>query len=242
MYVYANMLKAMQILGSSSGFVSHRLKTYGNCGFSLVSISTKPSPFSPSRTPIHTSLMTPYFSARKTRCVREFRVTRARSESNPDVTSSSSSPSSSSVTFKSTDEHDLCGEGEENVTPRKVRASPQLDKVLEEFAVQELDSNNKGSSYTLIKSKRGVATQGMGVVEANHSTMELGDKQQHGNEDAEAGQCDLSTSPFVRRIDVVEPPRSFAVLRFKSFDGCSDPTLIDGKLTRPLPRSLLDSS
>ena len=83
------MLKAMQILGSSSGFVSHKLKPLGNCGLFLVSIS--------SRSPTKSNCsMTPKFSVRKARCFRAFRVSCARSESKPDVTSSSS------VTFQST--------------------------------------------------------------------------------------------------------------------------------------------
>ncbi|XP_057501502.1 nudix hydrolase 23, chloroplastic-like isoform X2 [Actinidia eriantha] len=89
------MLKAMQILGSSSGFVSQKLKPHGNCGLSFVSIY--------SRRPTKSDCsITPNFSVRRARCFRGFRVACARSESKPDVTSSSSSSSSSSVTFQST--------------------------------------------------------------------------------------------------------------------------------------------
>uniref|UniRef100_A0A5B7B3A1 Nudix hydrolase domain-containing protein n=1 Tax=Davidia involucrata TaxID=16924 RepID=A0A5B7B3A1_DAVIN len=94
------MLKAIQILGSSSGFVSHRLKPHGNCGLSFVSISTKPSPSSSSRrSTTTTSLPSPAFSVSKGRCFRAFRMSLTRSESNPDETSSSSP---SSFAFQST--------------------------------------------------------------------------------------------------------------------------------------------
>ncbi|KAA8518275.1 hypothetical protein F0562_015842 [Nyssa sinensis] len=86
------MLKAIQILGSSSGFVSHRLKPHGNCGLSFVSISTKPSSSSSSRTPTtKNSLLSPTLSVRKGPCLRAFRVSLTRCESNPDGTSSPSS-------------------------------------------------------------------------------------------------------------------------------------------------------
>lgn len=88
------MLRAIQILGSSSsGFVSHRLKPHGNCALSLVPSSAKPSPLSPCpprRTAKNVSSM-------KGRCFRAFPAYCTRSESNPDVTSPSSSP-----TLKST--------------------------------------------------------------------------------------------------------------------------------------------
>ncbi|KAI8558904.1 hypothetical protein RHMOL_Rhmol04G0132600 [Rhododendron molle] len=88
------MLRAIQILGSSSsGFVSHRLKPHGNCALSLVPSSAKPSPLSPCpprRTAKNVSSM-------KGRCFRAFPACCTRSESNPDVTSPSSSP-----TLKST--------------------------------------------------------------------------------------------------------------------------------------------
>ncbi|KAK3010101.1 hypothetical protein RJ639_012441 [Escallonia herrerae] len=80
------MLKAIQFLGSSSGFFSSRLKPHGNCGLSFVS----------SRRP------TPLISAHQGRNSRAFRVSVTRSESNSDGSSpSSSSSSSSSVAFRS---------------------------------------------------------------------------------------------------------------------------------------------
>ncbi|KAK2965544.1 hypothetical protein RJ640_016686 [Escallonia rubra] len=82
------MLKAIQFLGSSSGFFSNRLKPHGNRGLSFVS----------SRRP------TPSISVRKGRNSRAFRVSVTRSESNSDgssPSSSSSSSSSSSGAFRS---------------------------------------------------------------------------------------------------------------------------------------------
>ncbi|XP_052173182.1 nudix hydrolase 23, chloroplastic isoform X1 [Diospyros lotus] len=97
------MLKAIQMLGSSSGIVSHRLKPHGNCGLSLVSVSSKPSPSSPTRPPMATSLMMPDFSLLKRRNFIPARMSCTRSESNPDAASSSASSSSSSpVRFQST--------------------------------------------------------------------------------------------------------------------------------------------
>ncbi|XP_059646396.1 nudix hydrolase 23, chloroplastic [Cornus florida] len=94
------MLKTVQILGSSYGFVSQRLKPHGNCGLSFISISTKPS-FS-SRRPTTASLPSSAVSVRKGRCFRASRMALTRSESNPEgIASSSSSSPSSSVAFKS---------------------------------------------------------------------------------------------------------------------------------------------
>ncbi|KAK9290029.1 hypothetical protein L1049_008192 [Liquidambar formosana] len=99
------MLKAMQILGSSSGFVSHRWRPHNSGGLSFISKSAKPlsssssssSYSSCSRSPT-ASLLSPGFSARKSRCFRAFRMSAINSELNPDGTSSSSS----STSFQST--------------------------------------------------------------------------------------------------------------------------------------------
>lgn len=74
------MLKAIQMLNSSSGFVSHRFKVNGNCGLSLVSSScfVKQKPFSA--------------TSRKGLSFRSFgfRVCCSHSGSNPEVSLSSS--------------------------------------------------------------------------------------------------------------------------------------------------------
>ncbi|KAI3830137.1 hypothetical protein L1987_04271 [Smallanthus sonchifolius] len=62
------MLRSIQFLGSYSGFLFHRLKLHGN-HYRLSFITTSTT----------------------TRCFRQFRASSIRSESNPDVTSSSSS-------------------------------------------------------------------------------------------------------------------------------------------------------
>ncbi|KAM7505554.1 hypothetical protein LguiB_004458 [Lonicera macranthoides] len=81
------MLKVIQILGSSSGIVSHRLKkTQGNLGQSFISVSSR------------TYLRVSSSSTRRGRCFREFRVSVTRCDSNSDMSSSSSS---SSVAFRS---------------------------------------------------------------------------------------------------------------------------------------------
>lgn len=86
------MLKAIQILGSSSVFVSQRWKYHNSCGFSIISCSC-----SSSRTPTMTSLVMPTSPTRKMRCFRAFRASTIRAESNPDAPSSSSASSSASV-------------------------------------------------------------------------------------------------------------------------------------------------
>ncbi|CAK9148456.1 unnamed protein product [Ilex paraguariensis] len=99
------MLKAIQILGSSSGFVSQRLKPHANHGPFLVSVSMLPSPSSSCslrRLTTRNIFQSPISSARKNRCFRALRMSSTQSESNPDATSSSSPSSSSSVTFRST--------------------------------------------------------------------------------------------------------------------------------------------
>ncbi|RVW30769.1 hypothetical protein CK203_077148 [Vitis vinifera] len=74
------MLKAIQILGSSSVFVSQRWKYHNSCGFSIISCSC-----SSSRTPTMTSLVMPTSPTRKMRCFRAFRASTIRAESNPDA-------------------------------------------------------------------------------------------------------------------------------------------------------------
>lgn len=85
------MLKAIQMLNSSSGFVSHRLKLNGNCGFSFVSSSCfiKQKPISATK--------------RKELSLRSigFRVFCSHSGSTPEI-SPSSSESPSVSTFQST--------------------------------------------------------------------------------------------------------------------------------------------
>ncbi|GAV63964.1 NUDIX domain-containing protein, partial [Cephalotus follicularis] len=84
------MLKAVQILGSSSGFVSYRWKPINTSGgLSILSISTNPLSHSTCRRLRHTST-TQFFTSYSTRKIR-FRVYTTRSESNPDGSSSSSS-------------------------------------------------------------------------------------------------------------------------------------------------------
>lgn len=95
------MLKAIQILGTSSGFVSHRLKPHSNYGFSFTSLSTKSSSSSSTRTIKTSPVLVPASSAQKGR-FREFRVSLTRSESNPEGNLPSSSSSSTSVAFQST--------------------------------------------------------------------------------------------------------------------------------------------
>ncbi|KAI3679708.1 hypothetical protein L2E82_51109 [Cichorium intybus] len=86
------MLRSIQFLGSASGFLFHRLKLHGNhSGLSFISISAKSS----SRRPLLTTSRTP-------RCLRQFRASPIRSQSNPDATSPSSS-SSPSPAFRSTE-------------------------------------------------------------------------------------------------------------------------------------------
>lgn len=91
------MLKAIQIIGSSSGFVSNRLKS--NCshgGLSFSSVSTKQSSSSSIPT---ASLMLPLaVPARQRGCFRPFNMSAARAESNSVGASSSSSSSPSVVT------------------------------------------------------------------------------------------------------------------------------------------------
>ncbi|KVI03548.1 NUDIX hydrolase, conserved site-containing protein [Cynara cardunculus var. scolymus] len=85
------MLRSIQFLGSSSGFLFHRLKLHGSqSGLSFISISAPPS----SRTPL-------IITSSTGRCFRQFRASSIRSESNLDGTSPSSS-STSSPTFRST--------------------------------------------------------------------------------------------------------------------------------------------
>lgn len=85
------MLKAIQILGCcSSGFV---WKPRSSGGLSFISVSAKPLSYSLSsgRATTMDSSLLPGFSARRTRSVRAFRPSSARSESNPDGRSASSS-------------------------------------------------------------------------------------------------------------------------------------------------------
>ncbi|XP_048321060.2 nudix hydrolase 23, chloroplastic isoform X1 [Ziziphus jujuba] len=93
------MLKAIQILGSSSGFVSHHWKRHTSAGFSFVAISIKPlSSTSPSRsclrgvatTSTSSSFLPMSSSTSRTHCSSVF-PSSVRSESNPGGTSSSSS-------------------------------------------------------------------------------------------------------------------------------------------------------
>lgn len=84
------MLKAIQILGSSSVFVSQRWKYHNSCGFSMIS-------FSSSRIPTMISLVMPTSPSRKMGGCRTFRASTIRSESNPDGPSSISASSSPSV-------------------------------------------------------------------------------------------------------------------------------------------------
>ncbi|XAR68601.1 FAD diphosphatase [Bertholletia excelsa] len=84
------MLKAIQLLGWSSGFVLGRLKSHGNCGIYLVSISAKPS---------NTSFLMPASSSANSR-FRAFRGSRASSETSPDGTSLPSSSAASQSTGK----------------------------------------------------------------------------------------------------------------------------------------------
>ncbi|KAK1427137.1 hypothetical protein QVD17_15820 [Tagetes erecta] len=81
------MLRSIQFLGSCSGFSLHRLKLHHSP--SLISISTS------SRTPLLTN-------SRTLLCFRQFRASSIRSQSNPDVTSSS-------ATFRPTRTGDVQG-------------------------------------------------------------------------------------------------------------------------------------
>ncbi|KDO70915.1 hypothetical protein CISIN_1g022283mg [Citrus sinensis] len=95
------MLKSVQILGSSSGFLSLILKkSHNSCyGLSFVAVSTNPLPYSTARrheiVSKTDSLVSPAFLTRRTRCFRASRVCATRSESNQDATSSH--PSSAAV-------------------------------------------------------------------------------------------------------------------------------------------------
>lgn len=84
------MLKAIQILGSSSGLISYRFrKPQPNSGFSLISV--------PSRKPIVTTSETLLLPASHSCCFRDFRMSSTHSKSG-----ASSSSSKSSVTIQST--------------------------------------------------------------------------------------------------------------------------------------------
>ncbi|KAI9153651.1 hypothetical protein LWI28_014493 [Acer negundo] len=96
------MLKAVQNLGCSSGFLSQLWKKAHHntaCGLSSIAISTNPLSNSAStrtrrRYPTTTKLdsfISPVFSTRGTRSERPSRVCETRSESNPDATTSPSS-------------------------------------------------------------------------------------------------------------------------------------------------------
>ena len=96
------MLKAIQILGCcSSGFV---WKSRSSGGLSFISVSAKPLSYSLSSgkaTRMNSSFL-PEFSVRRARSLRAFRASSARSESNPDGRSASSSSvavQSSAVSF-----------------------------------------------------------------------------------------------------------------------------------------------
>ncbi|XP_006429884.2 nudix hydrolase 23, chloroplastic isoform X2 [Citrus clementina] len=95
------MLKSVQIMGSSSGFLSLILKkSHNSCyGLSFVAVSTNPLPYSTARRHESVSktdsLVSPAFLTRRTRCFRASRVCATRSESNQDATSSH--PSSAAV-------------------------------------------------------------------------------------------------------------------------------------------------
>ncbi|XP_062168066.1 nudix hydrolase 23, chloroplastic isoform X2 [Alnus glutinosa] len=85
------MLKAIQILGCcSSGFV---WKPRSSGGLSFISVSAKPLTYSLSsgRATRMDSSFLPEFSPRRTRSLRAFRASSARSESNPDGRNASSS-------------------------------------------------------------------------------------------------------------------------------------------------------
>ncbi|MFS8002253.1 putative hydrolase [Helianthus anomalus] len=89
------MLRNIQFLGSCSGFFFNRLKHHGSHqGLSFMSFSPKPS----SRTPLLT-----------TSCFRQFRASSIRSESNPDVASSSSATFRPTGTSRRINFCQLCG-------------------------------------------------------------------------------------------------------------------------------------
>lgn len=94
------MLKAIQILGSSSGFVSYRWRpSVSGGGLSFITMSTKPfssCSSSSTRTPT-ASLFLPGFSTWKTPCLRAFQVSAIHSQSNQDGSSSSSAISIQTV-------------------------------------------------------------------------------------------------------------------------------------------------
>jgi hypothetical protein len=94
------MLKAIQILGCcSSGFV---WKPRSSGGLSFISVSAKPLSYSSSKATRMDSSFLPEFSVRRARSLRAFRASSARSESNPDGRSASSSSvavQSSAVSF-----------------------------------------------------------------------------------------------------------------------------------------------
>lgn len=91
------MLKSVQILGSTSGFLSLLWKKTYNSGFGLsfVAISANPLSYSTSsgtRGRLTTDTpVSPVLSAGKNGCFRSRRVYATRSEANQDVSSSSSS-------------------------------------------------------------------------------------------------------------------------------------------------------
>lgn len=91
------MLKAIQILGCSSGFVSHRWKPNTSSGLPFITVSAKPLSSSLRRLPSNSSLLA-MSSTSPSSCFGAFRPRAAHSESNPVAASSSSS---SSVAVKS---------------------------------------------------------------------------------------------------------------------------------------------
>ncbi|XP_021894060.1 nudix hydrolase 23, chloroplastic isoform X1 [Carica papaya] len=100
------MLKAVQILGSSSGLIPLRLKKPHNAGGGLSFISVSPKPVSPlscsGSKKISNSVLLRAFSIRRTR-FRSIRMYATRADSEPDGSSPSTSSSTSSLVGQSTE-------------------------------------------------------------------------------------------------------------------------------------------
>ncbi|XP_047327412.1 nudix hydrolase 23, chloroplastic [Impatiens glandulifera] len=96
------MLKAIQILGQTSGLVTHRFKpSSANCGASFFSVSIIQSSSSPPRRRRRSATISiPPFSLQRGRSFRSPRMSLPHSDSNPDGTSSSSA--AAAAAFKST--------------------------------------------------------------------------------------------------------------------------------------------
>lgn len=99
------MLKAVQILGSSSGLIPLRLKKPHNAGGDLSFFSVSPKPVSPlscsGSKKISNSVLLRAFSIRRTR-FRSIRMYATRADSEPDGSSPSTSSSTSSLVGQST--------------------------------------------------------------------------------------------------------------------------------------------